>query len=562
MGTIHHDRPAVRSTHSPRAATWLTRLVLAAALIVTTLLAAGLVVPPDAKRADTTATTFSADRAMQDLEVVAAEPHPIGSAAQQRVRDYLTVQAEALDLPVEVQLDESSGAENVIARLPGTSSSDRDVLITAHYDSTPNGPGAGDNGMAVAAMLETMRVLHARESLSNDVVFLFTDGEENGQTGIAAYVDDHPDADRVAVAFVFEGLPESAGTEMRTTTPGDAWLVDQLADASLPIFTNSALNTSDRDRIGNDFAAFAPAGIVAAEFLTEGHVVRYHKPGDNVAAIDPGVVQDHGDTMVALAEHFGNLDLSAARITDSDRVFFSVPLLGLVSYPVWLAQALAVIAAVAFLVVVGGAWRRRLVSAPHLAWGTLVAPGMGGALTVLAWAAWQLLLGLNPESEQTRQYPDFDGSTTAMAAIGAVAGLAFVAACHWLARRLGAPALAAGSLVWWTLLALLLAIGEPLFSAVALWPLLGGIAALAVAAWVSHPWARAGLLALAAIPGLVIAVPLLILEAINVENGPLVAVPVLMLLLGSLLPQLLLITGRLGPPRSDTPERKEQVPRT
>jgi Peptidase family M28 len=435
-------------------------------------------------------------------------------------------------------------------RLPGSSDSDRDVLITAHYDSAPAAPGAADNGMAVAAMLETMRVLRAGAPLANDVVFLFTDGEESGQTGIAAYVEDHPGADRVAVAFVFEGLPESGGTEMRTTTPGDSWLVGELAEASLPIFTNSALNTSDRDRIGNDFAAFAPAGIVAAEFLTEGDVVRYHNAGDNVAAIDPGVVQDHGGTMVALAEHFGTLDLTAARIADSDLVFFSVPVLGLVAYPVWLAQALAVVAAVVFLGVVGAAWRRRRVSGAHLVWGTLVIPVLAVAFTALAWAAWQQLLAMNPESEETLHYPDFERSTTAMAVIGAVAGLAFVAACHWLARRIGVMELAVGTLVWWTLLALLLVIGEPLFSPVALWPLVGGVAAVAVMAWVRHPWSRVGLLALAAIPGLVVAVPLLVLEALNVEQGPLVAVPVLLLLLASLLPQLLLITGRLGPPRS------------
>jgi hypothetical protein len=557
--TIHHRPAATGATGSHPAATWLTRLVLAAALIAATGLAAALVLPPGAEPADTAATAFSADRAMQDLEVVAAEPHPIGSAAQQRVRDYLQAQASALELPVEVQRDEGSGAENVIVRLPGTSDSGRDVLITAHYDSTPGGPGAGDNGMAVAAMLETMRVLHAREPLANDVVLLFTDGEEEGQTGIAAYVDDHADADRVAVAFVFEGQPDSVGTELRATTPGDAWLVGELADAALPMFADSAINTSDRDRIGNDFAAFAPAGIVAAEFITEGHTVRYHNAGDDVAAIDPGVVQDHGDTMVALAEHFGNLDLATARITDTDRVFFSVPVLGLLAYPVWLAQALTVLAAVALVMVVVAAWRRRLVTGPHLAWSTVVIPGMAAALTVAAWAVWQLLLEMNPDSEQTGHYPDFDGSTTAMAVVGAVAGVAFVAAGHWLSRRLGGLTLAAGTLAWWALLALLLAIGEPLFSPVALWPLLGGVAALAVAVWVRHPWSHVGLLAVAAVPGLVVAVPLMILEAVNVEQGPVVAMPVALLLLGSLLPQLLLITGRLHPSSALEPGERRRV---
>ena len=41
--------------------------------------------------------------------------------------------------------------ENILVRIEGTQPSQA-VLITAHYDSVPSAPGAGDNGMAVAAM--------------------------------------------------------------------------------------------------------------------------------------------------------------------------------------------------------------------------------------------------------------------------------------------------------------------------------------------------------------------------------------------------------------------------
>ena len=81
---------------------------------------------------------------MEDLQVVAREPHPIGSAEQERVRDYILEQAETLGLPAEVQRSEvGSGrtAENVIVRMPGMANSVHDVLITAHYDSVPIGPG-------------------------------------------------------------------------------------------------------------------------------------------------------------------------------------------------------------------------------------------------------------------------------------------------------------------------------------------------------------------------------------------------------------------------------------
>jgi hypothetical protein len=250
--------------------------------------------------------------------------------------------------------------------------------------------------------------------------------------------------------------------------------------------------------------------------------VRYHNAGDNVAAIDSGVVQDHGDTMVTLARHFGDLDLTAARTVNHDLVFFTAPGLGLVAYPVWVAQALALTAAVALALVVVAAWRRRRLSGAHLTWATLLIPGgMALAGTTLAWGAWQALLASNPQSAQTLHYPDFEHSTTAMVVICVVIAAGFVAACHWLAGRIGALELAAGTLLWWMMLALLLAVAEPLFSPVALWPLIGGVTALAAIVLLRQPWPTATMLTLAAVPGLVLLAPLLILETLNVEQGPL-----------------------------------------
>jgi hypothetical protein len=522
---------------------WPARLLLALTLVAMTLASATMILPPRAEPVDAANTTFSAGRAMEQLEVVAVEPHPVGSPAQQRVREHLVSEAEGLGLPTEVQPDEVSGAENVIVRVAGADDSGLDVLLTAHYDSAVGAPGAADDGMAVAAMLETMRVLTERERLANDVVFLFTDGEEQGQTGIAAYVDDHPDAARVAVSFVFDGMPDSSGTELRTTTPGDAWLVREVAAASPPLFGNSATNTSDRERLGNDFAAFAPADMAAAEILTEGSVVRYHNAGDNLAAVDEGVLQDQGNTMVALAEHFGDLDLSKASVSDEDVVFLSMPVVGLVAYPGWLALVLALTAAAALVAVLGVARRRGHVNLARLASSAGLVLGLAAVATVASWAVWQGLLAANPESTETLHYPDFEHSTAAMAVSGAVIAAAFVAACHMLSRRLGVLALTGGAAVWWAVAAVLLAVAVPLFSAVALWPLVGAVGAAAVVLWVRDAWVRAALLVAAALPALVVAVPLLILEAFAVEDGPLVAAPVLVLVLGSLMPQLLYVTN-------------------
>lgn len=536
----------------------MVRLGLAVALVAIVLVAALPMILPKSVPASASKSTFSAQRAMKDLNVVAREPHPMGSAEQERVRDYILEQADTLMLPAEMQRADVVGgrvAENVIVRLPGTANSARDVLITAHYDSAPTSPGAGDNGVSVAAMLESMRVLKAGEPLKNDLVFLFTDGEEQGVLGAEAFTNEYPAAQRVGVAFVFDSEPDSSPTQMRTTSPGDAWLVRQLAAASPPMFATSATNASDRDRSGNDFAAFPPAGITSAEFLNSGGVVRYHTPRDTVGAINPAVVQDHGDTMLALARHFGNLDLKEARSAGEDLMFFTVPLLGLIAYPVWLAKVLAVVASILFVAVIVVARRRARLSLARLIWGALAFLAVLVVGVALAWAVWELLLSMHPESALTLHFPDFEGSGVAMAAIYAVAVVVFIAASHLLSRWIGTVELAAGALVWWVVLALALAFFEPLFSPLALWPLFGGVAALAVAAYFLGRGLAAGtLLALAAVPGPVLLVPLLVIKALKVEDGTALPVAVLLLLLGGLLPQLLLITGRVVSEAGDQKE--------
>jgi hypothetical protein len=82
------------TTRDTRVGLWPLLLVLGAALVGLALVAAWPVVPPRSAPASVSESAFSAERAMQDLEVIAAVPHPIGSAAQQRVRDYLVAQAE------------------------------------------------------------------------------------------------------------------------------------------------------------------------------------------------------------------------------------------------------------------------------------------------------------------------------------------------------------------------------------------------------------------------------------------------------------------------------------
>jgi hypothetical protein len=239
-------------------------------------------------------------------------------------------------------------------------------------------------------------------------------------------------------------------------------------------------------------------------------------------------------------------------------VFFTVPGLGLLDYPIWLARALAVAAAAAFVAVVVAARRRRHLRLGRAALGSAVWLGLCLVGLVVSSLVWRLLLAAHPESDTTLNAADYEHASTHLLVIVLVAIAAYVAASHLLARWLGALELAAGAIVWSVLGALLFAFAVPLFSPVAGPMALGGVVALAVAVFADpRRWGPAIVMAVAAAPGFVVMVPLLLLEIFDVEDGPTVAIPVFGLFVGTLLPQVLLVTGRLPGSRMDTSSTSE-----
>jgi hypothetical protein len=268
-----------------------------------------------------------------------------------------------------------------------------------------------------------------------------------------------------------------------------------------------------------------------------------------VAAVDPGVVQDDGDTMLALARHFGDIDLSQAQRAASDHVFFTAPLLGLVHYPTWGTQALALTTSVGLAVSLQTARRRHDLRFGRTVLGSLIVLGICVVVTIPAWAIWQLLLKLNPASQYTVHYPDFTHSDAAMGALVGLAVLAHATLAPWLAKRLGALEYVAGGALPVIVGGLLLAFAVPLFSPFAVWMAVGACVSFTGSVFFDvRRWCGAALLALASVPVLVLVTPLMVLEVINTENGPMVAVPVLGAVVGALLAQVLLISGRLPAP--------------
>jgi peptidase M28-like protein len=436
----------------------IERLVIAFLFVATCVVFAERVSrPPVAVAASAPQTAFSAERAMKHVLAIAQRPHPVGSAEHDRVRDYLIAQLGILGLEPQVQNATGVGTryagagrvQNILARMPGGQSGGPAVLLVAHYDSVEAGPGAADDGAGIAAILETVRALRAGGPVAHDVIVLFTDGEESDLLGAAAFVREHPWARDVAIALNFEARGTSGRSLMFETGPGNLDAVRVLR--TVPGVTAGSVFTTIYRTMPNDtdLSELALLGTPALNFAFGDGAARYHTSHDDIAHLNTGSLQHHGQQALALAHAFANGPLPRPRTGDA--VFFDLPLIGLVVYSEKWAMPLALVAA-ALALAVG---IRSRGEATHF--GRDVAMGAAatlGAIVLSVAAAYfagriiSLLHTKLPWGGAPAWSPVY------WAAI-ALLSLAVSTACYVAVRRRGSVAgVHAGALLVWTLLSL------------------------------------------------------------------------------------------------------------
>jgi hypothetical protein len=362
--------------------------------------------PPAMLSANAPAAEFSAERAMRHLKEVASAPHPVGSTEQARVREYLLGQLSSLGVQPEVQEAVSVNSRgrppfraatvhNILARLRGTGNG-KAVALVAHYDSVPAGPGASDNGSGVAVLLETLRALKSGPPLSNDVIFLFSDAEEEGLLGAQAFVDAHPWAKDVGLALNFDARGTSGPSLMFETSGNNRLLIECVAGAQSRSFASSLFYELYRLLPNDtDMSVFKRAGLPGLNFAFVKGAVRYHAGSDNIAALDGQSLQHQGSNALALARRFGNENLSALS-AGGNAVYFD--LLGglLVHYPQSWAFPHLLVTIILYGAVVVYGFRKRLLTVPGLVIGFAALPA-GIICAVLAvglvWSAVRMLHG-------------------------------------------------------------------------------------------------------------------------------------------------------------------------
>jgi hypothetical protein len=221
---------------------------------------------------------------------------PVGIASWEAL-----AQIEAVRLIWDTDVFSPGQSGNLVARIPGTDSSQA-VILGAHIDSA-NSPGAGDNALNSAVLLEMARVLdEGTVQPPVDIYLVWFGSEEIGFCGSQHFVNTHQELlDRTLAAFLMDGftadqpgptilaMQESSHVRFgNAQLPFSGYLAEKAQVYQIPIETvvDSAIFSSD----DGPFYGFVPH--VRFAFGSNRIGMAFHSPYDTLES-----VQDQGEVM-------------------------------------------------------------------------------------------------------------------------------------------------------------------------------------------------------------------------------------------------------------------------
>ena len=335
-------------------------VILFAAVVLSGLLAYGLWTLPKPQNADYEG--FSSARVVEDIRVISQKPHSVAHPDERaQVREYLIGRLESMgaDTVMQFRYDSIVGpqnkhveytfdAVNLLAEFSPLSetASDTDLMLIAHYDSRYSQPmprdtvwsyGAADDGYGVGVILETVSLaLKNRAEWKQGVKVLFTDAEEPGMKGMKAIWENNREVfDNVGLVLNVEARGTWGPALLFEACPGNAKVQELYASTAAYPFTYSLTTV-----VYQFLPMFTDFTIVKDElpglnFSNIADVNHYHTDLDNFSNISEKTIQHYGSQILPLTmeyltgEEYADKDYLRS---DSDKVNFTIPLLGLFSF--------------------------------------------------------------------------------------------------------------------------------------------------------------------------------------------------------------------------------------
>ncbi|MFT5893128.1 MAG: hypothetical protein ACI9Y7_003247, partial [Dokdonia sp.] len=304
--------------------------------------------PKEISGLDTPANEFSTARALQHLEVIAKEPHFVGTKAHEDVRDYIVQELKTLGLNPQVQEGFTFDAwrgygnlvkpQNILARIKGTGDG-KALMLVSHYDSAPHSlsHGASDAGSGVVTILESVRAyLASGAKPKNDIIICITDSEELGLNGASLFVDEHPWAKDVALALNFEARGSGGPSNMIVeTNGGNANLIKGFmeADVEYPVATSLMYSIYKMLPNDTDSTILREGGDIDGFFFAfiDDHY-DYHTVNDTAENLDRNSLEHQGSYLMPLLKYYADADLSTIKSSE-DYVYFDTAVAKFIAYP-------------------------------------------------------------------------------------------------------------------------------------------------------------------------------------------------------------------------------------
>lgn len=462
---------------------------------------------------------FSAERAASiHEELFPPKPHPAGSIENQLVRDRLVELLRNMGWQVEVQTavvesDAKVVIHNVLARQQATEKLEtRPLVLASHYDSCRTGPGAGDAGACVAAMVEAATALaegatKSGPPLKRPLYLLFTDGEELGLLGAHHFVKRHPLSARKPIVLNFDARGTSGPVMMYETHAGNRAAIAAWSNLlARPRITGSLFTAVYRTMPNStDFTVFQQAGWQGFNFAIGDGAHRYHQPDDTLANLDRRSLQHFGEQALNLARQIATTDAELPT-TAGDAAFFDVLGLFVVHYPLSWCLPLSIAACVLLCVnnrrtlLTRDGHRARMLMAATILLVLIVSVGIG-------WFLSRLMQDVGMLPRNFVWYGHALSAALWLASTASSLGLA-----SWLLRRCSPEALWSALWLWGSLAGISVAMVAPEFSPLFLWP-----AMLATGLSITR-WSVAARTILVTVGGAVLLVP--VLHLLSIALGP------------------------------------------